>query len=409
MTTDGSAKSRWWITAAAAVPNLLVNATAFSAQYSFFRSHLHWISPGQVMAALALESIAVYLAFHAHVAQLANDSAFRLKAGSYGMGAVIAAINYSHYAGPNWRPTVIAVVMALMSGSSPWLWSIHSRRASRDKLLERGLLDEHAVRLGATRWTWHPILSVRVMRRATWIGETDPKRAIRTVQTKFAELPDLAVAGLLGTLDPVQLAQVLMRAIEGAQPVLDSAPETVPGDDEPPAGEPPSGGTPPAGPPVAPPADGFEISVPGEPPVAVPAVSVPLSAVPDAVPEAVPAPAVASASANLTADATMPRRNNHPPQEVIDAAEEALFGMPDDKLPSERRVAEELLHDPQQRRLAKKLLIARRAGGTQRLQAPPGETVNGSASDNGRRRVQPGERVIISSPVKFEPGGGVSG
>lgn len=401
MTTDGSAKSHWWNNpagqravktaargVATAIPVLLVNATAFSAQFAFFRDHLHWVAPGQVMAALALESIAIYLAFHAHLAQLANDSAFRLKVGSYVMGAIIGAINYNHYAGPNWRPTVIAVVMALMSGSSPWLWSIHSRRASRDKLHARGLLDEHAVRLGATRWTWHPVLSVKVMRSATWAGITDPKRAIRMVETKFA-VPDLPEDS--GTPGTPQLAQPEQRAI-GSVPPPDEEPGNggqragVPGPDVPPEGDsvPSPASVPPAvtyliRPPVPP--------TPGEP---------------DRVP-------VASGSAHLTADATMPRRNNHPPQEVIDAAELHLASLPTSDLPSIRKVAEDLLHDPQQRRLAKKLLEGRLHAETQRLDAPPGETVNGSAPAAGLRQVKPGDRVMISPPVRFEPGGGVSG
>jgi hypothetical protein len=91
-----------------------------------------------------------------------------------------------------------------MSLSSPWLWSVHSRRASRDALKARGLIEPHAVRLGATRWTWHPLRSSRVMFRATWEGESDPAKAIA--------LPAIAVGGgghgppiaeMAGSADPV--------------------------------------------------------------------------------------------------------------------------------------------------------------------------------------------------------------
>jgi hypothetical protein len=70
------------------------------------------------------------------------------------------------------------VTFALMSVSSPWLWSVHSRRTSRDALLAAGDLEPHAVRLGMTRWTWHPVRSARVMWLATWEGECSPKAAI---------------------------------------------------------------------------------------------------------------------------------------------------------------------------------------------------------------------------------------
>ena len=163
---------------AAAVPVVLVNCVAFAGQLAFLRDHLPWPLPGQVMVAVALESVAVYLAFHAHMAQVANDSALRLRLAAYGFAAVIAAMNYSHYCGPHWAPTFTAVAFALMSLASPWLWSVHSRRVSRDALMAAGLVEPHALRLGVTRWLWHPVRSARVMWLATWEGETDPRAAI---------------------------------------------------------------------------------------------------------------------------------------------------------------------------------------------------------------------------------------
>lgn len=163
---------------AAAIPVVLVNAVAFAGQLAFLRAHLPWPLAGQVMMAVALESVAVYLAFHAHLAQLANDSALRLRLAAYGFALVIAVCNYSHYAGPGWRPTFAAVAVALCSAISPWLWGIHSRRTSRDKLMAAGLVEAHALRLGQTRWLWHPIRSAQVMWLATWEGITDPREAV---------------------------------------------------------------------------------------------------------------------------------------------------------------------------------------------------------------------------------------
>jgi hypothetical protein len=165
-------------TVAAAVPVMLVNGVAFTGQLAFLRAHLPWPLAGQLMMAAALESVAIYLAFHAHLAALARDSALRLKLASYGFAIVIAALNYSHYSGSGWRPTFAAVAVALMSASSPWLWGVHSRRASRDQMIAAGLIEGRAVRLGATRWLWHPLRSARVMWHATWAGTTDPQHAI---------------------------------------------------------------------------------------------------------------------------------------------------------------------------------------------------------------------------------------
>src|SRR6478752_9875434 len=100
---------------AAAVPIVLVNAVAFAAQLAFLRDHLPWPSAEQVLVAVALESIAVYLAWQAHLAQLADDSAMRLRMAAYGMAALIGAMNYSHYAAPGWRPTFGAVAFGMAS------------------------------------------------------------------------------------------------------------------------------------------------------------------------------------------------------------------------------------------------------------------------------------------------------
>jgi hypothetical protein len=217
-------------TCMAAVPVALVNTVAFAGQLSFLRVHLPWPLAGQVVMAVALESIAVYLAFHAHVAQLANDSALRLRLAAYAFGAVIAAMNYSHYAAPGWRPTFAAVAVGLMSASSPWLWAVHSRRASRDALLAKGLIEPHAVRLGSTRWLWHPRRSARVMWHATWEGITNPAAAINAADTRKLPSVDLdaidlssltardrlAVAfGALGKVD-IPAALALLQARDAA-------------------------------------------------------------------------------------------------------------------------------------------------------------------------------------------------
>jgi hypothetical protein len=169
------AAHRGWL---AAIPVVLVNAVAFYGQLAFLRGHLAAPAGVQALVAVALESIAVYLAWQAHLAQLADDSALRLRLAAYAMAALIGAMNYSHYAAPHWRPTFAALAFALCSAISPWLWSIHSRRESRDALKARGLIEPHAVRLGVTRWLWHPWRSWGVMSRATWIGENDPAEAI---------------------------------------------------------------------------------------------------------------------------------------------------------------------------------------------------------------------------------------
>jgi hypothetical protein len=184
----------------AAVPVMLVNACAFFGQLAFLRTHLPWILPGQILVAVALESVAVYLAYHAHVAQLADDSSMRLRLAAELFALIIGAMNYSHYA-HHWRPDFAAVAFGLCSAISPWLWSIHSRRESRDALKAQGLIEGHAVRLGATRWFWHPVKSARVMFRATWEGITSPSVAIALVAVDDLPATDVDAA-LLAAMSP---------------------------------------------------------------------------------------------------------------------------------------------------------------------------------------------------------------
>jgi hypothetical protein len=164
-----------------ALPVVLCNAVAVISQYSFFHSHLpRWGNVGAVLFAAALESIAVFLAYMAHQALLSNDASLRLRLGSYAVGLAIGAINYSHFA-VNLRPTVEAVSVGILSAASAPLWGIYSRRVSRDALMERGAIEDHAVRLGSARWTFHPVKSLKVLSAAVWsFPDATPTEAIET-------------------------------------------------------------------------------------------------------------------------------------------------------------------------------------------------------------------------------------
>jgi hypothetical protein len=318
-----SVPAHWWASSAvrraalaalAAVPVVLVNSVAFIGQFEFLHTHVPWILPGQVLFAVALESVAVYLAWHAHIAKMANDSSGRIMLSAYLFALVIAAMNYSHYAAPHWRPTFMSVGLALMSASSPWLWNVHSRRVSRDKLMARGLLEEKAVRLGATRWTWHPYRSVIVTWLATWEGETRPQAAIAMLAQRQAD-----------------------RAARRDRSGTDRNDGT------------PGALNAPAGQPVA--------SITGGATVGYGA----------------PAHAV-NGQAVLTGGATV-TGGRRPDLLVINEAVKTLADMPVDQLPSIRSVAKNLLGDENQRRLAKQLLDDREAAGqlTEKLPALSGD------------------------------------
>src|SRR5580692_385242 len=85
-----------------AIPVIGVNAVAFYGQLAYLQDHLAAPEFIRVLVAAVLESIAIYLAWMAHLALLSNDSALRLRLASYGVALIIAALNYSHFAGPHW-------------------------------------------------------------------------------------------------------------------------------------------------------------------------------------------------------------------------------------------------------------------------------------------------------------------
>lgn len=180
----------------AAVPVVLVNFVAFYGQLSFFQAHRVISASGvtvvipaaiAVVIALALESIAIYLAWQAHIARKSHDSALRLRFGAYGTGLGIGMLNYSHFCGPHWKPNAFAVSFALASAISPALWGVYSNRESRDDLKRLDLIEEHAVRLGTTRWFWYPLRSAMVQRRAAWAAENRPAAAIALYERRRAE------------------------------------------------------------------------------------------------------------------------------------------------------------------------------------------------------------------------------
>lgn len=176
-----------------AVPVILVNTVAIFGQLEFLRSRMPWNLAADILFAVALESVAVFLAYSAHKALLANDSAMRLRIAAYVFAGIVGTANGSHYLSHG-HVTFAALGMAMMSASSPWLWSVYSRRTSRDSLMRLGLIEQHAIRLGMNRFLFHPVRSFRVYRHAVWCGEQNVKQAITAVYPEKAAIPAIVKA-----------------------------------------------------------------------------------------------------------------------------------------------------------------------------------------------------------------------
>jgi hypothetical protein len=129
------------------------------------------------MFGATLESIAVYIGWHAHQALLSGDSAIKLRASSYFVGAIVGGLNYEHFAGNGGAPTVKSAVFGLMSLISPWLWAMHGRYANRKRLRDLGLIDERAPHFSGGRWVHFPVQTLGALRWGIANNVQDPAAA----------------------------------------------------------------------------------------------------------------------------------------------------------------------------------------------------------------------------------------
>ncbi|MGC9670848.1 hypothetical protein ACNTMW_30405 [Planosporangium sp. 12N6] len=169
------------------LPLLLINGGAAYAQAAYAYSEIApaaWNGPSRVAFAVAfsaaLESIAVYVQWHAHDALMlkAHATAASLRRAAWLIAAVVAAINYAHFA-EGITPTSAAVAFALLSLLSPWLWGLHTRRAQHVQLLaeDANLIDDAGVEFSPKRRRMFPIRSLMAARWSIEHNERDPRKA----------------------------------------------------------------------------------------------------------------------------------------------------------------------------------------------------------------------------------------
>lgn len=172
-----------------AAPITLVTSFAVYGQFAWGLANLptHTLIPIWVIAAgaaLAFESLSLYVQWHAHDALLRRDGtrAARLRFGSYLFAGVAAAVNYSHFSN-GWAPTPGAVMFALFSMSSPWLWGLHTRRAHNIQLRSEGRYDDTGALFSAERRRNFPIRTWLARRYSIDYGITDARIAWEAYRT----------------------------------------------------------------------------------------------------------------------------------------------------------------------------------------------------------------------------------
>ncbi|MFI6497207.1 hypothetical protein [Nonomuraea typhae] len=158
--------------------NLGVNLVAVSGQAMSFTQR--GLPPlWAILAAGIVESVAVYVSWHAHVALREGDAAWATRMWSYLVGAGAGYLSYTHVQD---YPELFAVC----SLASPWLWSMHSRHLHRQDLRAQGLIDPRAPKFSVLRWLLHAKETFAAFKWAVSEGVQSPHVAVEVVRTRRA-------------------------------------------------------------------------------------------------------------------------------------------------------------------------------------------------------------------------------
>jgi len=175
------------------IPLILVNVAAITGQYGWAIDNLteigsdthdpvRWLAAA--LFAFTAESIALFLQYYANRALRNRDSALTLYLSAFLVAGLVATVNYSHWSTHSsdkdllGSPTPTAVIFALCSLASPWLWRIHNRAEYREVLKKAGEIDTRAVKLSLARKIMHPYRSFMVIWNSSWKGDQTPAEAV---------------------------------------------------------------------------------------------------------------------------------------------------------------------------------------------------------------------------------------
>ncbi|MFG3438300.1 hypothetical protein ACGF0J_13745 [Nonomuraea sp. NPDC047897] len=193
------------------ITNLGVNGVAVSGQAMAFMQR--GLPPlWAVLAAGIVESVAVYVSWHAHVALREGDAAFVPRMWSYLIGAGAGYLSYTHVQD-------YPELFAACSLASPWLWSMHSRHLHRKDLREQGLIDPRAPKFSVLRWVLHTGETFAAFKWAVSEGVQSPHLAIEEVRTRRAlsmtraAVEETQAAVIAAQRDQLQLALTNMAAL----------------------------------------------------------------------------------------------------------------------------------------------------------------------------------------------------
>ncbi|MBB5140014.1 chaperonin cofactor prefoldin [Thermocatellispora tengchongensis] len=211
------------------VTNVGVNLVAVSGQAMAFMQR--GLPPlWAVLAAGIVESVAVYVSWHAHVALREGDAAWVTRMTSYGIGAGAGYLSYTHVED-------YPELFAACSLASPWLWSMHSRHLHRQDLRAGGLIDPRAPKFSALRWLLHTRETFAAFKWAVSEGVQSPHIAVevvrsrRTVQMTWRSVEDTQAVVVATQRVQLELALTQLAAVSeelhGLDPDAAAAKETI--------------------------------------------------------------------------------------------------------------------------------------------------------------------------------------
>lgn len=195
------------------VPLLIVNALAVYGQLAYAMENVAptgWLLPARVALSIgfaaAVESVALYVGWHAHDALLlkSHATARNLRRASYVIALGVAAMNYSHFAADGMHPTAAACAFGLLSLLTPWLWGLHTRRAAHLQLIQEHRADESGAEFSSARRRAFPILSWKARRYSIMHNITDPAEAWTAFLASREPVPSVPVPSVPVPSVPVQ-------------------------------------------------------------------------------------------------------------------------------------------------------------------------------------------------------------
>ena len=173
-------------TAKTVAPLIVVNALTVYGQLAYAYESIApatWPVGARVILsigfALAVESVALYIQWHAHDALLlrSHSTARSLRRTSFLVALIVGAMNYSHFTVKLDKPTAAGIAFGMLSLLSPWMWGLHSRRQARIQLLKERRVDDAGAEFSTTRKRMFPVRSWMAYRWSIDQNETDPVRA----------------------------------------------------------------------------------------------------------------------------------------------------------------------------------------------------------------------------------------